>query len=88
MKYDLRVGGGIGKVIIVASNLTSLVSYILSGDMIYYIAIPCSLVNIAGSFLGASIATKASRKLVKYVSYAVILATSAYAILKIFGVVT
>ena len=52
MKYDLRVGGGNGKMIVVISNLTSMILYILEGSVIYAIAIPCSVVNIAGSYIG------------------------------------
>ncbi len=83
MRYDLRVGGGIGKVIIVVSNLTSLISYILHDSLIYHVAIPCSIANIAGSFIGASLATKMDAKFVKYVSYAVVSAVVVYAVIKI-----
>lgn len=87
MKYDLRVGGGIGKVIIVISNLTSLISYIAHGSLIYHVAIPASIANIIGSFIGASLATRMGTKFVKYVSYSVVCAVVVYALLKIFGIV-
>ena len=80
MKYDLRVGGGNGKLIIVVSNLTSMITYIIHGEVIYAIAIPCSIANIVGSYLGATLATKKGAKFVKYISWAVIAALIVYAI--------
>ncbi len=83
MKYDLRVGGGNGKMIVVISNLTSMILYILEGSIIYAIAIPCSAVNIAGSYIGASLATKKGAGFVKYVSFGVVCALAIYAITEI-----
>ncbi len=82
MKYDLRVGGGNGKFIIVLSNLTSMISYMLNGAVIYAIAIPCSIANIIGSYVGASLATKKGAKFVKYVSWVVVLALIVYAVIE------
>lgn len=62
--YDLRVGNGNGKMIIVASNITAVINYILSGYMIYHVAIPCALANMLGSYLGASIVIKKGEKIV------------------------
>lgn len=80
MKYDLRVGGGNGKLIIVVANLTSTIMYLLSGDVLFEIALPCSAANIVGSYVGASLATKKGAKFVKYISFAVIGALLIYAI--------
>ena len=71
MKYDMRVGCGNGKFIIVVSNFISMVTYILHGDVVYKIALPCSVCNIAGSYLGATLATKRGAKFVKYISWVV-----------------
>lgn len=84
MKYDLRVGGGNGKLIVVVSNLTSMITYILHGSIIYAIAIPCALSNIVGSYVGASLATKKGTGFVKYVSWAVIGALLVYTVIKLF----
>ena len=84
MKYDMRVGGGNGKLIIVVSNFTSMITYILHGDIIYAIAIPCSIANIIGSYIGASLATKKGTGFVKYVSWGVIFALMIYTIIKLF----
>ena len=84
MKYDLRVGGGNGKLIVVISNLTSMITYILHGDVIYAIAIPCAIANIIGSYIGASLATKKGTGFVKYISWAVILTLLVYTVVKLF----
>ena len=62
--YDLRVGCGNGKIIIVVSNFTALINYILSGYMIWHVAIPATLSNMLGSYIGAALAVKRGEKLV------------------------
>lgn len=64
LNYDVRVGCGNGKVIIVASNFTAMISYIFSGYMIYHVAIPCAAANMIGSYLGAAVAAKKGEKVV------------------------
>ena len=64
MSYDLRVGSGNGKIIIVASNLTAMISHIASGYMIWHVAIPCALANMLGSYIGAKLIVKKGEKLV------------------------
>ena len=64
LSYDLRVGNGNGKIIIVASNFTAMLNYIISGYMIWHVAIPCAAANIVGSYLGAAIVIKKGEKVV------------------------
>jgi len=71
-KHDMRVGSGNGKLIIVLSNLTALLTYILNGDVIYAIAIPCSIANIVGSYIGASLATTRGAKFVRKILLVVV----------------
>lgn len=84
MKYDLRVGSGNGKVIVVIANLTSTVTYIINGSVIYSIALPCAAANIAGSYIGASLATRRGAKFVKYISLGVVAALVVYAAVQAF----
>ncbi len=79
MKYDLRVGCGNGKLIIVIANLTSTLRYLFAGAVIFKIAIPCSIANIIGSYIGATLATKKGTRFVKYISWIVIAALLIYA---------
>ena len=69
--YDMRVATGNGKVIIVVSNLIALISYIAKGSIIYAIAIPASIANILGSYIGAHLAVKNGKRLVRWVLYLV-----------------
>lgn len=62
--YDLRIGCGNGKIIIVISNFTALFNYIIGGHMIWHVAIPCTLSNMLGSYIGAALAVKRGEKLV------------------------
>ena len=63
--YDVRTGTGNGKVIIVVSNFIALINYIIEGTIYYEIAIPATIANILGSWLGAGLAVKNGRKLIK-----------------------
>lgn len=64
MNYDLRVGCGNGKIIIVTSNITAVLHYILGGHMIWHVALPCAAANMLGSWLGAAIAVKKGERVV------------------------
>ena len=62
--YDIRVGTGNGKVVIVISNFIALINYIAEGCILYKIAIPATISNIIGSYIGASLAVKYGKKIV------------------------
>ena len=64
MNYDLRVGCGNGKIIIVVSNITAVIHYITGGYMIWHVALPCSAANMLGSYIGAALAVKKGEKIV------------------------
>ncbi|MBE6658729.1 MAG: sulfite exporter TauE/SafE family protein [Ruminococcaceae bacterium] len=64
-KYDLHTAVGNGKIIIVVSNLISLISYIRTGNVLYSVALPASAANMIGSYIGASLAVKKGKKLVR-----------------------
>ena len=64
-KYDMHVAVGNGKIIIVVSNLISLISYIRTGNVLYSVALPASAANMVGSYIGASLAVKKGKKLVR-----------------------
>ena len=81
--YDMRVATGNGKVIIVVSNLIALVSYIAKGSILYEIAIPASIANILGSYLGAYLAVRNGKRLVKWVLYLVTAVLIVQAVLKL-----
>jgi uncharacterized membrane protein YfcA len=80
--YDMCVATGNGKIIIVVSNLIALISYIAKGSIMYEIAIPASFANILGSYLGAHMAVKNGKRLVRWVLYLVSIVLTVQAILK------
>lgn len=63
--YDIRVGTGNGKVVIVISNLIAFINYGVEGCILYDIAIPASVCNIIGSYIGANLAVTHGQKIVK-----------------------
>lgn len=83
-KYDIRTATGNGKVIIVVSNFIALINYVINGSVLYEIAIPATIANILGSYLGASLAVKNGRKLVKKFMMAVVAIVIVQAGLKLF----
>ncbi len=60
------------KVSNMASNLTSVVLYAFSGNILYGIAIPAALCSIAGGWFGARTAVRGGGKRVKQVMYVVL----------------
>ena len=84
--YDLRVGNGNGKFIIVVSNLTATIRYIFSGYMIWHVAIPCALANMVGSYIGASLVIKKGDKLVFPAMITVVLLLIVQTVLGLFGI--
>lgn len=81
--YDMHVATGNGKIIIVVSNLIALVSYIINDSIIYAIAIPASIANVLGSYLGAHLAVRKGKRLMKCVLYLVIVVLIAQSVLKL-----
>ena len=81
--YDMRFACGNGKVIIVISNLIALISYIINGNVIYEIAIPATVANIIGSYIGASLAVKNGSRLVRKILITVVIVVLIQAGLKL-----
>ena len=84
MNYDLRVGCGNGKIIIVVSNITAVIHYILGGYMIWLVAIPCAAANMVGSYIGAALAVKKGEKLVTVAMVTVIVVLVVQTVLQFF----
>ena len=84
MNYDLRVGCGNGKIIIVVSNITAVIHYITGGYMIWHVALPCAAANMLGSYLGAALAVKKGEKLVTAAMVTVIVVLVVQTVLQFF----
>lgn len=65
LHYDLRVASANSKVVIMASNYVALVGYMMTGNIIYQIAIPATICNMLGNYVGAGLAIKNGEKLIR-----------------------
>lgn len=63
--YDVRTSSGNAKLVLIVSNYTALISYIISGNVPYVIAIPCAAANVLGNYLGAGFAVKKGAKIIR-----------------------
>lgn len=81
--YDIRVGSGNGKIVVVCSNLVALVEYIIDGSVWYEIAIPATIANMLGCHIGAKLAVKKGKTLVKKVLVFVVVFVVISGIIKI-----
>lgn len=62
MKYDLKTASGNAKILNLASNYASLITFALAGTVLYRIAIPAAICNIIGNYIGSGCAiTKGAR---------------------------
>ena len=65
MGFDLRTAGGNAKVLNLASNYASLVTYLSSGLVVFSIGIPCAVSGIVGNLLGSHFALKKGAKFIR-----------------------
>jgi len=65
LQYDLRVASANSKVVIMASNYMALMGYLVTGNIVYQIAIPATICNILGNYVGAGLAIKNGSKLIR-----------------------
>ena len=72
LKYDIRTASGNAKLTLIVSNYTALLSYILSGNVFYMIAIPCAVSNVLGNYIGAGFAIKNGAKIIRPVMICVV----------------
>ena len=65
MGFDLRTAGGNAKVLNLASNYASLITYLFSGMIVLTVGIPCAASNIAGNLLGSHFALKKGAQFIR-----------------------
>lgn len=58
MKYDLKTASGNAKILNLASNYASLITYALSGNVLWTVAVPAAACNVLGSYFGSGMALK------------------------------
>lgn len=65
MGFDLRTANGNAKVLNLASNYASLITYLMSGLVVFSVGIPCAVSGIAGNMLGSHFALKKGAKFIR-----------------------
>ena len=70
---DLLTASGNAKIVNLASNLAALVVFLVSGQVVFALAIPAAAASMAGSFIGARLALKNGIKIIRPVFIFVLL---------------
>ncbi len=84
MHIDLVEGSGTAKVVNLASNLASAITFIVGGKVIFALAIPAAVCAIGGNFLGSRLAIKIGSSFVRPVIAIVALSLCIKIIIDIF----
>ncbi len=65
LKFDLRKASGNAKLLNLASNYASLVTFLLAGTVPFVLAIPCGVCNVCGALLGSHFALRKGAKFIR-----------------------
>lgn len=71
-KFDLLTASGNTKVANSASNLASLVTFALAGEVMWSVGVPAALCGIAGNYVGSSLALKGGAKVIRPMFFVVL----------------
>ena len=63
--FDLLTASGNAKAVNLASNLAALITFLLSGAVLFRLAIPAALFGIAGNYIGAGLALKKGARIIR-----------------------
>ncbi|MDY2611597.1 MAG: TSUP family transporter [Oscillospiraceae bacterium] len=65
LRYDVRTSSGNAKMVLIVSNYTALLSYLISGNVAFAVAVPCAVCNVLGNYIGAGFAVKKGAKIIR-----------------------
>ena len=65
LRQDLKVASGNAKILNLSSNLASLVTFALAGQVLYVLALPAAVFSIAGNYLGSGFAIRKGAKFIR-----------------------
>jgi len=65
LRFDLVTANGNAKIINLSTNLGSTIVFLISGNVIFALAIPAAVAGIAGNVLGSQLAIKIGSKIIK-----------------------
>ena len=71
--YDYVTASGNAKIVNLASNLASLAVFVVSGQILYWLAVPAALCGILGGWTGSRLAIRRGKKLIQAVLVLVML---------------
>ena len=71
-KFDLLTASGNTKVANSASNVASLVTFALSGQVLWSVGVPAAVCGILGNYVGSSIALKGGAKVIRPMFFVVL----------------
>jgi len=72
MKFDLKVASGNAKILNLSSNVASLVTFALAGNVLFVIGLPAAAFCIAGNYIGAGFAIKKGAKFIRPMLFVVL----------------
>ncbi|WMJ23873.1 TSUP family transporter [Paludicola sp. MB14-C6] len=70
--FDLVLSSGCAKVSNLASNITSMIIFLIGGKVLFLLAIPAAACSMFGGYLGARFAVKHGAKFVRYIMFVVL----------------
>lgn len=65
LKYNITTASGNAKLLNLMSNYAAVIGFFISGSIYFQFAIPCAIFNIAGSYLGSTLAIKNGIKFIR-----------------------
>jgi len=65
VKLELVKSTGTAKVINFASNISSMITWLVNGKILFPVAIPCAVCSMAGAYLGSRMAIKKGSRLIR-----------------------
>ncbi|MCL2169214.1 MAG: TSUP family transporter [Defluviitaleaceae bacterium] len=65
LRFDLVTANGNSKIINLSSNLGSMVTFIISGHIVFQLAVPAAVFGILGNVIGSRLAIKIGAKIIK-----------------------
>jgi len=65
MRYDLKTASGNAKILNLASNVASLVTFAIVGNVVFVIGLPAAAFGVAGNYLGSGFAIKKGAKFIR-----------------------
>jgi len=69
MRQDLKVASGNAKILNLASNAASVVTFALAGNVLFVIGLPAAAFGVVGSYLGSGFAIKKGAKFIRPVLF-------------------